>query len=313
MTSDSCDLYSILHLNRNASQDDIRKAYKHLALQMHPDKNGGDDIQFKKINEAYQILNDPNKRKMYDMRYEENINLDMLYNFATVLMGIAQEKLNEKLKSNTAQPKNNDNNCIVKPIILNIKIDIEEVYHARVKKIIVRAKRREGGQLIFKGIPIYISLLNYEKKYVFEKQGDDNERNTNGERGDIIVNIEFVSEIISNISIDTVFCKYDLHMECDMTLYECLYGLNRSYDFFGKNITVTTKPLQSLENGYHSIELCDYGLPYVENNEDISNVRRGTLYIHYKLHITKVSKAVLSEHENIFKTYFNTIKDEIEE
>ena len=300
-----------MHLNRNASQDDIKKAYKQLALQHHPDKNGGDDIKFKKINEAYQILSDPHKRKMYDVRYEDNVNLDILYNFATILMGIVQEKLNEKLKSNTSQTKHNDNIYIVPPIILKIKVDIEEIYQAKVKKIIVKVKRKEGEQYVFKSIPIYISLLNYEKKYVFEKQGDDNEKDI---RGDIIVNVEIISKILSNISIDTLFCKYDLHMECDMTLYEYLYGLDKCYELYGTNINVITESLQStLENGYYIHELDDCGLPYVEDNDDSNNIKRGKLYIHYKLIITTLPRDVLLEYENIFKTYFNSIEDERKE
>jgi DnaJ-class molecular chaperone len=314
MTNNSCDLYSILHLNRNASQDDIKKAYKQLALQHHPDKKGGDDIEFKKINEAYQILSDPNKRKMYDVRYEDNVNLDILYNFATVLMGIVQEKLNEKLKSSTAHTKTSDNKYIVQPIILKIKVDIEEIHQAKVKKLIVKVRRREGEQYVFKSIPIYISLLNYENKYVFENQGDDNDKDINGERGDIIVNLEITSDVLSNVSIDTLFCKYDLHMECDMTLYEYLYGLDKCYDLYGININVVTEPLQSsLENGYYVIELDDYGLPYVEDDDDTDNIKRGKIYIHYKLKITTLPRDVLLEYKNIFKTYFNTIEDETKE
>ena len=297
-----------MHLNRNASQDDIKKAYKQLALQHHPDKKGGDDIEFKKINEAYQILSDPNKRKMYDVRYEDNVNLDILYNFATVLMGIVQEKLNEKLKSTT---KHSDNNNVVPPIILKITVDIEEIYQAKVKKLIVKVKRRDGEQYVFKSIPIYISLLNYENTYVFEKQGDENDKDI---RGDIIVNTDIKCDILPNISIDTLFCKYDLHMECDMTLYEYLYGLSKSYDLYGNTVNVIIEPLQStLENGYCIHELYDYGLPYVEDNDDTNDIKRGKLYIHYKLKITTVPRDVLLEYKNIFKTYFNSIEDEKKE
>lgn len=51
---------------RTASQDEIKKAYRKLAHEFHPDKNGGKEDKFKEINEAYQILSDPNKRSNYD-------------------------------------------------------------------------------------------------------------------------------------------------------------------------------------------------------------------------------------------------------
>ena len=60
------DYYSTLGINRNASQAEIKKAYKKMSMQHHPDRTGGDDSKFKEINEAYQTLNDPQKKQMYD-------------------------------------------------------------------------------------------------------------------------------------------------------------------------------------------------------------------------------------------------------
>lgn len=63
------DYYRILGLERSASPDDIRKAYRKLAMQYHPDRNAGDkasEERFKDVNEAYQVLNDPQKRARYD-------------------------------------------------------------------------------------------------------------------------------------------------------------------------------------------------------------------------------------------------------
>ncbi len=59
------DYYEILGVSKNASLDEIKKAYRKLAHQYHPDK-GGDAEKFKEINEAYQVLSDPEKRKQYD-------------------------------------------------------------------------------------------------------------------------------------------------------------------------------------------------------------------------------------------------------
>ncbi|MEC4683939.1 MAG: molecular chaperone DnaJ [Nitrospirota bacterium] len=63
------DFYNILGVPRNASQDDIKKAYRKLAMQYHPDRNPGDkaaEAQFKSINEAYEVIGDPQKRQAYD-------------------------------------------------------------------------------------------------------------------------------------------------------------------------------------------------------------------------------------------------------
>lgn len=60
------DYYSTLGVDRAASADDIKRAYRKLALQYHPDKPTGDEEKFKEINEAYQVLSDQEKRAQYD-------------------------------------------------------------------------------------------------------------------------------------------------------------------------------------------------------------------------------------------------------
>lgn len=63
------DYYKTLGISRNASTDEIRKAYRKLAMQYHPDRNPGDkqaEERFKEVNEAYQVLSDSQKKAHYD-------------------------------------------------------------------------------------------------------------------------------------------------------------------------------------------------------------------------------------------------------
>jgi curved DNA-binding protein len=63
------DYYKILGVDRKASQDEIKKAYRKLAKKYHPDRNPGDDKikgKFEEISEAYEVLSDPDKKKKYD-------------------------------------------------------------------------------------------------------------------------------------------------------------------------------------------------------------------------------------------------------
>jgi len=60
------DFYSILGVDRKASTDDIKKAFRKLAHKYHPDKSGGDEAKFKELSEAYSVLSDDKKRAEYD-------------------------------------------------------------------------------------------------------------------------------------------------------------------------------------------------------------------------------------------------------
>src|SRR5574339_406234 len=65
------DFYQVLGLSRTASPDDLKKAYRRLARQYHPDLHSGSkkaemEKKFKELNEAHEVLSDPDKRKKYD-------------------------------------------------------------------------------------------------------------------------------------------------------------------------------------------------------------------------------------------------------
>ncbi len=60
------DYYKILGVNKDASQEEIKKAFRKLAHTYHPDKKGGDEAKFKEVSEAYSVLSDTKKRQQYD-------------------------------------------------------------------------------------------------------------------------------------------------------------------------------------------------------------------------------------------------------
>jgi molecular chaperone DnaJ len=60
------DYYEVLGVSKSASADEIKKAFRKLAVQYHPDKDGGDETKFKEVNEAYEVLKDQQKRQRYD-------------------------------------------------------------------------------------------------------------------------------------------------------------------------------------------------------------------------------------------------------
>lgn len=82
------DYYKVLGVAKDVSQDDLKKAFRKLAMQYHPDRNPSKDAEekFKEINEAYAVLSDPEKRRQYDMFGAEGFgqrfsNEDIFSNF----------------------------------------------------------------------------------------------------------------------------------------------------------------------------------------------------------------------------------------
>ncbi|HAK36901.1 MAG: molecular chaperone DnaJ [Nitrospinaceae bacterium] len=70
------DYYQVLNVSRDASESELKKAYRQLALKYHPDKNPGDhaaEDKFKEAAEAYEVLKDPEKRKIYDQFGHEGL------------------------------------------------------------------------------------------------------------------------------------------------------------------------------------------------------------------------------------------------
>ncbi|MEM3454037.1 MAG: DnaJ domain-containing protein, partial [Thermoproteota archaeon] len=70
------DYYEILGVSRNATKEEIKRAFRQLALKYHPDRNKSPEAEekFKEISEAYAVLSDDEKRRLYDMYGHEGIS-----------------------------------------------------------------------------------------------------------------------------------------------------------------------------------------------------------------------------------------------
>jgi len=135
---DNKALYECLGVEKNATQDEIKKAYRKLAVKLHPDK-GGDPEKFKEINAAYEVLGNPEKREMYD-RY----GLDALRDGGGGGMDPFESLFGGLLgggRRGASKPQQKK----VKPILKEIKVTLEEIYSGKMKTITYeRHKTCEG-------------------------------------------------------------------------------------------------------------------------------------------------------------------------
>ncbi|AZA84197.1 molecular chaperone DnaJ [Chryseobacterium lactis] len=92
------DYYYFLGISQNASEEDIKKAYRKLSLKYHPDKNDNDDFfadRFREIQEAYEMLSDPAKRHSYDQNLESH-QRSFRYNIPPAIKTFTANKIHAK-------------------------------------------------------------------------------------------------------------------------------------------------------------------------------------------------------------------------
>lgn len=168
------DYYKILGVERNASAAEIKKAYRKLALKYHPDRNQGDkqaEEKFKEINEAYQVLSDPQKRSRYDQlgdqytRWQQTGGAPGGFNwedwvgtnprggvrvedlsgmfggggfsdfFSAIFGGMGMDPAQTRTRSRTQQPASYQQ---------PVQITLQEAYHGAERTISVEGRRYEG-------------------------------------------------------------------------------------------------------------------------------------------------------------------------
>ena len=176
------DLYKILGIDHNATQEQIKSAYRKLSMIYHPDRNRNNPeatAKIQKINSTYEILGDEGRRKLYDMKnlrgnmFDERNTVDQhdIFNFLNGSVGMrgAQNMRNMYFKRNTIQ----------KPvsIVKTIEIDIEKAYTGCTLPVEIKRMIVEGN----------IQREEMETLYVPIPEGiDDNEIIILKERGNII-------------------------------------------------------------------------------------------------------------------------------
>jgi len=162
--------YDVLGVAKNASQDDIKKAYRKLAQKYHPDRYEGDDstTKFQEISNAYKILKDPNTRAAYDNPQPEG------FAFRTSDMG-GPGNINDILRTMAEEMMGRGGHRQQQYPMANINISLEEAYTGTKRTLngnefSVPAGVRSGNQLLVDGFVIVVNVARHAK---FKRSNDD--------------------------------------------------------------------------------------------------------------------------------------------
>ena len=193
------DYYSILGVSKNASEQEIRKAYKKQSMQHHPDR-GGDEEQFKRVNEAYQTLGNTQKRAAYD-----NPQPQFRYNSTDFHQRNPFEDLFGFGRTQSRQRRNRD-------VTIAIKITLKEALYG---KQLVTRYQTHSGRIKEAEIDIPPGVDN-NVGIRFEGLGDDSIPNLPS--GDLIVRVRVENDKIWRRD------GSNLHTTITVPIFDCLLG-----------------------------------------------------------------------------------------
>jgi len=261
------DDYQKLGLNKGASKDDIKRAYKKLALRFHPDKNPDLDSckEFISITESYKrLLNDDEINEDIDITFYLNMYIDMiknLYTYITDENNIFNKKFFNKKQKTKIQKT-------VKEIVINFNVSVKDIYTNALKKLTIKLLRKDNDKLIKKKEDFYISLLNYKNEYRFVGKGDED---LSGNKGDIRILVNIVKDEYSIDGCDIIYIL-------NISYYEYLYGIK-------KEIYYLNDKLLEIEHNFYG-ELgekmyLNMGVKYYDKKTE--TFKFGNLIIRFKL------------------------------
>lgn len=270
------DHYKTLGINKNATQDEIKRAYRKLAMKHHPDR-GGNSEQFKKINEAYDTLKDVTKRQQYDNpQRQQSFRSQNFSQQQNPFAGSPFEDLFGGFKSGSTQRFKSPD------ITVRAIVDLKDIISGKMET--VQYRLRNG----------HIETVKVEIP-AGARQGDTIKYNGLGEigdpripRGDLYVKIHIRepkgwARDANNLVIKREVDVFDIMLGC-VILIETLDGKR-----INLNVPRGTNPGTILS-------ISEYGIP------DLRSKKRGNLYVQIETNIPKImDQEILSKIKELQK------------
>jgi DnaJ-class molecular chaperone len=278
----------ILGLQRGATKKEIRKAYKRLCLKCHPDKKGSAE-EFIQLNEAYNRLMERHDTAHPSEQDDSSSSDDDGVNFYKKMFDIFQQYILELLKNNVATSNEIPKVGKMDPVVIKLPVTLDEIYTRAVKCVVVKVSRRYDIMMREEKEVLYVSLFNYQKRYVVENKGDDcaPEDDVNGtpmERGDVHIELDVLPHEMVRICPRN---KYNLVWERTLGLPEYITGYHETFRLFNQERRLEyagtkTAPNTPIPFTTHVV-MKQCGLPHLDTEKDEEDVKYGDLVVHLKL------------------------------
>jgi len=265
-------LYKILEISENATADEIKKAYRKLAKQYHPDINKDKDAEekFKEINTAYEILSDSGKKAKYDQYGDAMFNGQDFHTYQHQHSNMDMNDMMEEIFRHFAGNGFGGSYGGYSHHQKQIEIDV----HASLNIDIELAKK--GGEL-----PLQTQFGNFTLKIPKNIRENDvlkvkgKGRTYNGKTGDLYLSIEIVGNEKYQVN------NYNVYTMVELSLKQAIFGDTLTYNYFGENLKV--KIPEGIKNG-QKLKIAKKGI------EDKKYKHQGDLYLIVEIKIPKASE-----------------------
>jgi len=248
------DYYDILGVNKSASDVEIKKAFKEKSMKYHPDRPGGNEEQFKKVNEAYSTLKDPQKRAEYD-------NPTQRMNFNETFGGDFQDIFSQMFGGMHRRQRNKD-------ILCTAQIDLVDVIkgkHMDIEYQLPTGTKQTAKVNIPPGIESNVTMR-------YQGLGDNSFHQL--PRGDLLI------KIIVNSPRGWARDGFNLLTYVEVDAFDAMLGTKRTIRTLEDKTLQLTIPAGTQPDQIFSIT--DHGIL------DYRNGRRGSIYVKIKINVPKL-------------------------